>query len=100
MINWIKAKAKQAHMAVSVYRLVFADQRTPRCGKFYIGLALVYIASPLDLIPDWIPVIGWLDELVVVPLLLAMARRTIPENVLADCRRKVEQSVVAAKMRA
>ena len=64
---------------------------------WYIGLALVYIASPLDLIPDWIPVIGWLDEMVVVPLLLAMARRTIPENVLADCRRKVEQSEMAAK---
>ena len=97
MILWLQAKAKQAHTAIRVYRLVFADARTPRRGKFYIGLALVYIASPLDLIPDWIPVIGWLDELVVVPLLLALARRTIPENVLADCRRKVEQSEVAEK---
>jgi len=100
MILWIKAKAKQVHTTVSVYRLAFADARTPRRGKFYIGLALVYIISPLDVIPDWIPVIGWLDELVVVPLLLAMARRTIPENVLADCRRKVKQSAVADKMRA
>lgn len=92
MIPWLKSKAKQAHQAIKVYRLALADPRTPRRGKFYIGLALVYIVSPLDLIPDWIPVIGWLDELVVVPLLLAMARRAIPEEVLADCRRKVEQS--------
>lgn len=97
MILWLQAKAKQAHTAIRVYRLAFADARTPRRGKFYIGLALAYIVSPLDLIPDWIPVIGWLDELVVVPLLLAMARRTIPENVLADCHRKVEQSEVAEK---
>ena len=92
MIHWLQSKAKQAHTAIRVYRLVFADERTPRRAKFYIGLALVYIVSPLDVIPDWIPVIGWLDELVVVPLLLAMARRTIPENVLAECRRNVEQS--------
>ena len=97
MIHWLQAQAKQAHAAIKVYRLAFADPRTPRRGKFYIGLALIYIVSPLDLIPDWIPVVGWLDELVVVPMLLAMARRTIPENVLADCRRKVEQSELAAK---
>ena len=97
MIRWFQAKARQVHAEIRVYRLAFADVRTPRRGKVYIGLALVYIVSPLDLIPDWIPVIGWLDELVVVPLLLAMARRTIPENVLADCRRKVEQSEVAGK---
>jgi len=100
MTTWLQAKAKQAHKAVKVYRLVLADERTPRRGKFYIGLALVYIASPLDLIPDWIPVIGWLDELVVVPLLLAMARSSIPENVLADCRRKVEQAESADKKEA
>ena len=97
MICWFQAKARQVHAEIRVYRLVFADARTPWRGKFFIGLALVYIVSPLDLIPDWIPIIGWLDELVVVPLLLAMARRTIPENVLADCRRKVEQSEVAKK---
>lgn len=97
MIPWLQAKAKQVHTTLSVYRLAFADARPPRRGKFYIGLALVYINSPLDVIPDWIPVIGWLDELVVVPLLLAMARRSIPANLLADCRRKVEQSAEAQK---
>ena len=100
MTRWFQAKAKQAQAAIRVYRLAFDDPRTPRRGKFYIGLALVYLVSPLDLIPDWIPVIGWLDDLVVVPMLLALARRTIPENVLADCRRKIEQSEVADKMRA
>lgn len=92
MIPWLQAKAKQAHKTVKVYRLAFGDPRTPRRGKFLIGLALVYIVSPLDVIPDWIPVIGWLDELVVVPLLLAMARKTIPKNVLDECRKTVERS--------
>lgn len=92
MIRWLKKKAAQVHREVKVYRLAFADPRTPRRGKFYIGLALMYLISPLDLIPDWIPVIGWLDELVVVPLLLALARRSIPAAVMDDYRRKVDLS--------
>ena len=93
MIRWFKAKARQAHTEIRVYRLALADKRTPRRGKFFIGLALVYIVSPLDLIPDWIPVIGLLDDLMVVPILLALARCSIPAVVMADCRKQVEKQV-------
>jgi len=93
MILWLQAKTKQAHTAIRVYRLAFTDPRMPRRGKFYIGLALVYIVSPLDLIPDWIPVIGLLDDLMVVPILLALARCSIPAVVMADCRKQVEKQV-------
>ncbi len=71
---------------IRIYRLVMQDRRTPRRAKWCVGLALAYLISPIDLLPDFIPVIGWLDELVVVPLLLGLARAWIPVDVLADCR--------------
>jgi len=65
-------------------RRVAADPRTPRRARWWlIGLA-VYVASPIDPIPDFIPVIGHLDELVVVPLVLRHVRRMIPANVWAE----------------
>ncbi|MBU4198574.1 MAG: DUF1232 domain-containing protein [Verrucomicrobia bacterium] len=66
------------------------DQRTPRRAKWFVWLALAYVVSPFDLIPDFIPGVGWLDELVVVPILLGLARVWIPAEVLADCRTRAE----------
>lgn len=65
-------------------RRVAADPRTPRRARWWlIGLA-IYIASPIDPLPDFIPVIGHLDELVIVPLVLVHVRRMIPPEVWMD----------------
>ena len=65
-------------------RRVAADPRTPRRARWWlIGLA-VYIASPIDPLPDFIPVVGHLDELVIVPLALLHIRRMIPTEVWAE----------------
>ena len=65
-------------------RRVAADPRTPRRARWLlVGLA-VYVASPIDPIPDFLPGIGHLDELVVVPLALARIRRMIPPDVWAE----------------
>ncbi len=65
-------------------RRVAADPRTPRRARWWlIGLA-IYVASPIDLIPDFIPVVGHLDELIIVPIVLAKVRRMIPPEVWAD----------------
>ena len=65
-------------------RRVAADPRTPRRARWLlIGLAL-YVASPIDPIPDFIPGVGHLDELVIVPLALARIRRMIPAEVWAE----------------
>jgi len=64
-------------------RRLAADPRTPRRARWWlIGLAL-YVASPIDLLPDVLPVIGHLDELVIVPLVLIHVRRMIPSDVWA-----------------
>lgn len=55
-------------------------------ARWLLGLALAYLVSPIDLIPDCVPVIGYLDDLIVVPLLVVMALRLVPADVLAECR--------------
>ena len=73
----------------AIYRLALKHDRTPWGAKVLLGLAVGYVLLPFDLIPDFIPVIGHLDDLVIVPGLIYLALRLIPEEVMAECRRKV-----------
>jgi uncharacterized membrane protein YkvA (DUF1232 family) len=74
---------------IEVYRLVMQDRRVPKRAKWLLGLAVAYTVSPIDLIPDFIPVLGYLDDVLVVPALVWLARRAIPPNVMEECRARV-----------
>jgi uncharacterized membrane protein YkvA (DUF1232 family) len=73
---------------LKVYWMVWKDPRTPWPAKVLLGAAIGYLALPFDLIPDFIPVLGQLDDVVIVPLLFWLALRTVPKAVVADCRRR------------
>ena len=74
---------------VAVYRLVMGHPRTPRRAKVLLGIAVAYAASPVDLIPDCLPVIGHLDDVLIVPLLVWAAKRAVPGEVMDECRHRV-----------
>ena len=88
------AKWKQTARTIrrDTYALYLAcrDPRVPWYVKALAGVVLAYALSPIDLIPDFIPVIGYLDDLILVPAGLAFVRRMIPANVLAEHRATAE----------
>lgn len=67
------------------------DPRTPLAAKILAGMIVAYAVSPIDLIPDFIPVIGFLDDLILVPLGIVICLRMIPPQVMAEARAKATQ---------
>jgi uncharacterized membrane protein YkvA (DUF1232 family) len=72
---------------LQLYRNILADPRTPRLTKILLGCAIGYALSPVDLIPDFIPVIGHLDDALILPVLIYCAVKTIPRSLLEEHRR-------------
>lgn len=75
-----------------VYQRVLTERRTPRTARVLLSLAVGYALLPFDLIPDFIPVIGHLDDLVIVPALVLIALTMIPHEVVEECRRRVQRA--------
>lgn len=86
----LKTLGQKLKYEVRVYRLVLSDPRTPILPKMLLGLAIGYLALPFDLIPDFLPLIGHLDDLIIVPGLVFLALKFIPAPVIAECRTQVK----------
>lgn len=71
---------------IQVYRLVLKHERTPWMTRALLGAALAYALSPIDLIPDWLPLVGHLDDILIVPLLIWLGLRFVPSGVVEECR--------------
>ena len=91
MIEKLKSHARALkHEAIAVY-IAAKDPRTPWYAKALIFFVVAHTFSPIDLIPDFIPVLGYLDDLIITPLGLALAIRLIPAEVLEETREKAKQ---------
>ena len=88
MPNLEKFRARVEHLRSETFALYLASRhpRTPWYAKVFIAGVVAYAVSPIDLIPDFIPVLGYLDDLVLVPLGIVIAVRMIPPHVMAECR--------------
>ena len=84
-MNW-KEKARRLTKDIRVLYLAFNDQRTPWYAKVLTGAVVVYALSPIDLIPDFIPVIGYLDDLIIVPAGIYLALKMIPRELIQEYR--------------
>ena len=83
------------HIKVETYALYLAcrDPRTPSYAKLLAAGVVAYAVSPIDLISDFIPVLGILDDLVIVPLGAALAIKMVPKEVMAECREKARNTM-------
>ncbi len=88
---WQQTKdlARAFKRELAVYRRVLADERTPLSAKVFLGLAIGYLCMLFDLIPDFIPVLGHLDDVVIVPGLVYIALRFVPPELIAEHRAQV-----------
>jgi uncharacterized membrane protein YkvA (DUF1232 family) len=84
----LQATANAIKRELHVYQLVLKDPRTPRLAKILLGLAVGYALLPFDLIPDFLPIIGHLDDVIIVPGLVFIALKLIPAEIVAECREK------------
>ncbi len=93
MIKKLKSFSKQLKQELAVYRLVLKHPKTPWIAKLFLGLAIAYLLLPFDLIPDFIPVLGQLDEVVIIPILVYIALLFIPKIIIQDCREQVQSAI-------
>ncbi len=97
MLDRWKSWARTLKGEVYALYLAYKDPRVPWYARVFAGCVVAYAFSPIDLIPDFIPVIGYLDDLILVPLGIALAVRMIPATVLTECREESHRVMAAGK---
>ena len=89
MLENLKTLAKHVRAEFVFYQRLQKHPQTPKLAKALLWLAIGYVLMPFDLIPDFLPVIGQLDELVIIPLLLYWAIKLTPQAVIAECKGRI-----------
>lgn len=86
----LRKRAEQLKKDVPTVFLALKDKDTPLIAKIFAGMTVVYALSPVDLIPDFVPVLGYLDDVILLPLLITLTIRMIPADKLEECRLRTE----------
>jgi len=94
--NWKSQARKLKRESYALY-LAYRDPRTPWVARLFSALVVAYAFSPIDLIPDPIPVLGYLDDLILIPLGIYLAVKMIPPDVLEECREQSESVMAQGK---
>lgn len=89
-----KQRARRLKEQTLALYLAARDPRTPWYAKLLLAVVVAYALSPIDLIPDFIPVLGYLDDLLLLPLGIALAIKLVPPPVLAECRARAGEVLI------
>lgn len=95
MFDRLKSVGRSLRREIEVYQHLINDDRTPKLAKLLLVLAIGYALLPFDLVPDFIPVVGHLDDVIVVPGLIILALRLVPKEIIEEYRSKVYGSQLA-----
>lgn len=90
----MKQIARRLKAELALYQLILRHPKTPGMAKILLWLAVGYVLLPFDLIPDFIPVIGQLDDLIIVPVLVYLALKIIPDALIQECKAEIEESSI------
>ncbi len=97
VIEVLKQRARRLKADTYALYLAYHDPRTPWYARVVVACVVVYALSPIDLIPDFVPVLGYLDDLILVPLGIALALRLISEPVMTECRERAREAMAEGR---
>ena len=86
MFDKLKKKVKELKYNLSALYLAFKRKDVPLLAKIFIVITIGYALSPIDLIPDFIPILGYLDDLIIIPFLIFISIKLIPKEIMDECR--------------
>ena len=86
----LKERARKLKTDIPAIFLALKDRDTPILAKVFAGITVIYALSPIDLVPDFIPVLGYLDDVILLPMLVAVTIKFIPDDVMKRNRKKSE----------
>jgi len=86
----IKERAKRLKSDIPAVFIALKDKETPLTAKIFAGITVGYALSPIDLVPDFIPVLGYLDDIILLPALVALTVRLIPKEIWSISKEKAE----------
>ena len=89
MVSTVRRVFGLIRRELKLYRILMKDSRTPRIARMFLAGAVAYAFTPLDLLPNLIPVIGFVDDLIIIPILVYFALRNIPKPLIAEGRTRL-----------
>ena len=98
MFSRWKEKAKKLKQEIYALYLAYKDPRVSWYAKIFIVILVGYAISPIDLIPDFIPIIGYLDDLILLPLGIILVIKMIPKEVMEECREESTKGIKDKKI--
>jgi uncharacterized membrane protein YkvA (DUF1232 family) len=93
MFEKLKEKSKKLKKEIFALYLAYKDKRVSLGARIIIIIVVAYAISPIDLIPDFIPILGYLDDLIIVPLGIMLAIKLIPKHIMEECRAQAEKKM-------
>lgn len=100
LLDTLRRRARALKVETIALYHVARDPRVPWYARLFVGVVVAYALSPIDLIPDFVPILGYLDDLILIPLGIALALRMVPRDVLDECRARAERDASRPTSRA
>lgn len=97
LMQTLKRQARALKSETLALYLAARDPRVPWYAKVLVAAIVAYALSPIDLIPDFIPILGYLDDLIIIPLGIALVLRMIPADVLEECRARAQSELAGSR---